>query len=72
MLRLSDFLTYRTRYYNQSRCLYLSFGTLWEDQINPLSPKIDFYVDISICATSWASNHTFMLLSKIFQEAYHL
>ena len=39
---------------------------------NPLSPKIDFYVDILICATSWASNHKFMLLSKIFQETYYL
>ena len=39
---------------------------------NPLSPKIDFYVDLFICATSWASNHKFMLLSKIFQETYCL
>ena len=39
---------------------------------NPLSPKIDFYVDLLICATSWASNHKFMLLSKIFQETYYL
>ena len=39
-----------------------------EDKINPLSPKIDFYVDLLICATSWASNHNFMLLSKIFQD----
>ena len=28
--------------------------------INPLSPKIDFYVDLLICETSWASNHKFM------------
>ena len=41
-------------------------------QINPLSPKIDFYVDLLICATSWATNHKFMLLSKIFQETYYL
>ena len=34
--------------------------------LNPLSPKTDFYVDLLICATSWGSNHTFMLLSKIF------
>ena len=40
--------------------------------LNPLSPKIDFYVDLLICATSWASNHKFMLLSKIFQETYYL
>ena len=40
--------------------------------VNPLSPKIDFYVDLLICATSWASNHKFMLLSKIFQETYYL
>ena len=40
--------------------------------LNPLSPKIDFYVDLFICATSWASNHKFMLLSKIFQETYYL
>ena len=39
---------------------------------SPLSPKIDFYVDLFICATSWASNHKFMLLSKIFQETYYL
>ena len=39
---------------------------------NPLSPKIDFYVVLLICATSWASNHKFMLLSKIFQETYYL
>ena len=43
-----------------------------ETSINPLSPKIDFYVDLLICATSWASNHKFMLLSKIFQETYYL
>ena len=42
------------------------------DIVNPLSPKIDFYVDLLICATSWASNHKFMLLSKIFQETYYL
>ena len=41
-------------------------------KFNPLSPKIDFYVDLLICATSWASNHKFMLLSKIFQETYYL
>ena len=41
-------------------------------ELNPLSPKIDFYVDLLICATSWASNHRFMLLSKIFQETYYL
>ena len=40
--------------------------------LNPLSPKIDFYVDLLICATSWASNHKFMLLLKIFQETYYL
>ena len=40
--------------------------------INPLSPKIDFYVDLLICATSWASNHKFMFLSKIFQDTYYL
>ena len=40
--------------------------------LNPLSPKIDFYDDLLICATSWASNHKFMLLSKIFQETYYL
>ena len=34
--------------------------------------KIDFYVDLLICATSGASNHKFMLLSKIFQETYYL
>ena len=39
---------------------------------NPLSPKIDFYVDLLLCATSWASNHKFMLLSKIFQETYYI
>ena len=39
---------------------------------NPLSPKIDFYVDLLICATSWESNHKFMLLSKIFQATYYL
>ena len=39
---------------------------------NPLSPKIDFYVDLLICATSLASNHKFMLLSKIFQETYYI
>ena len=34
-----------------------------DDQLfNPLSPKIDFYVDLLICATSWASNHKFILL----------
>ena len=42
------------------------------NHLNPLSPKIDFYVDLLICATSWASNHKFMLLSKIFQETYYL
>ena len=42
------------------------------NDLNPLSPKIDFYVDLLICATSWASNHKFMLLSKIFQETYYL
>ena len=41
-------------------------------KINPLSPKIDFYVDLLIFATSWASNHKLMLLSKIFQETYYL
>ena len=41
-----------------------------ERDFNPLSPKIDFYVDLLICATSWASNHNVMLLSKIFQETY--
>ena len=34
MLRLSAFVTCRKRYYNQSRRgLYLSVGTLWEDEI---------------------------------------
>ena len=34
MIRLSDFVICRKRYYNQSRGgLYLSFGTLWEDEI---------------------------------------
>ena len=50
------------------RFLFLYKITLF----NPLSPKIDFYVDLLICATSWASNHKFMLLSKIFQEPYYL
>ena len=45
---------------------------LGSKSFNPLSPKIDFYVDLLICATSWASNHKFMLLSKIFQETYYL
>ena len=36
--------------------------------LNPLSPKIDFYVDLLICETSWASNHKFMLLSKNFKK----
>ena len=40
--------------------------------VNPLSPKIDFYVDLLIFATSWASNHKFMLLSKILKETYYL
>ena len=40
--------------------------------VNPLSPRIDFYVDLLICASSWASNHKFILLSKIFQETYYL
>ena len=40
--------------------------------VNPFSPKIDFYVDLLICETSWASNDKFMLLSKIFQEIYYL
>ena len=40
--------------------------------LNPLYPKIDFYVDLLICATSWASNHKFMLPSKIFREVYYL
>ena len=40
--------------------------------LNPLSPKIDFYVDLLICETSWARNHKFMLLSKILQETYYL
>ena len=42
------------------------------NELNPLSPKIDFYVDLLICATFWASKHKFMLLSKIFQEMYYL
>ena len=49
--------------------LYRQWSRLF---INPSSPKIDFYVDLLICATSWASNHKFMLLSKIFQENYYL
>ena len=46
--------------------------SLYVYRFNPLSPKIDFYVDLLICATSWANNHKFMLLSKIFQETYNL
>ena len=30
----------------------------------PLSPKTDFHVDCLIFATSWASNHKLILLSK--------
>ena len=41
-------------------------------KFNPLSPKIDFYVALLICETSWANNHKFMLLSEIFQETYYL
>ena len=37
--------------------------------INPLSPKIDFDVDLLICETYWASNHKFI---QIFQETYYL
>ena len=33
MLCLSDFETGRKSYYNQSEGLYLSFGTLQEDEI---------------------------------------
>ena len=33
MVRLSDFVTCRRRYCNQSWGLYLSFGTLPEDEI---------------------------------------
>ena len=44
----------------------------YKGSLNKLSPKVDFYVDLLICATSWASNHKFMLLSKIFQETYYL
>ena len=53
-------------------CKVLSLLACSQVHINPLSPKIDFYVDLLICATSWASNHKFMLLSKIFQETYYL
>ena len=49
---------------------YLGFFLF--NNINPLSPKIDFYVDLLIYATSWPSNHKFMLLSKIFKETYYL
>ena len=38
-------------------------GKILKQTLNPLSPKIDFYVDLLICATSWVSNHKFMLLS---------
>ena len=55
----------------------LDIGIINEDisdviKLNPFSPKIDFYVDLSICATSWASYHKFMLFSKIYQETYYL
>ena len=30
-------------------------------QVNTLSPKIDFYVDLLTCATSWASNYISMV-----------
>ena len=59
-------------FYNS--CILLFERGLLHDSFyfNPLSPKIDFYVDLLICETSWASNHKFMLLSKIFQETYYL
>ena len=41
---------------------------LFRERFEQLSPKIDIYVDLLICATSWASNHKFMLLSKIFKK----
>ena len=48
--------------------VYMDF--IRNEEFNPLSPQIEFYVDLLICATSWASNHKFMLLSKIFLETY--
>ena len=49
VLKSMDFLHFNL-------CLILYFT------LSPLSPKTDYYVDLLICATSWASNHKFMLL----------
>ena len=38
----------------------------------PLSPKIDFYGELLLCAAYWASNHKFMSLTKLCQETYYL
>ena len=45
------------------------YHSYYKIPISPLSPKIDFYVDLSY---SWADNHSFMLLSKIFKETYYI
>ena len=54
--------------FNQSYLWNVSLQGL----LNPISLKIDFYVDLLISATSWASYHKFVLVSKIFQETYYL
>ena len=39
---------------------------------NPLSPKIDLYVDLLICETSWACNHKNISRNLLFMTIYHL
>ena len=39
MLRFSDFVTSRKRYYNQNGGLYISFETLYEDEIYNIPPS---------------------------------